>query len=62
MGATLTQSRTDLEIQLNGGEITQNKQLNKSEREASKPCTQRRISLKQPAHICTTEYKTGWSE
>ena len=34
-----------MEIQLNGGEITQKKQLNKIEREASKPCTQRRMSF-----------------
>ena len=45
MGATLTQSRTDLEIQLNGGEITQDKQLNNSEREASKSRTDRRTSF-----------------
>ena len=36
---TLTQPRTYLEIQLNSGEITQNKQQNKSKRKASKPCT-----------------------
>ena len=41
MEATLTQPRTYLETQLNGGEITQNKQLNKSKRKASKPCTDR---------------------
>ena len=34
---TLTQPRTYLEIQLNSGEITQNKQMNKSKRKASKP-------------------------
>ena len=37
--------RSYLEIQLNSGEITQNKQLNKSKREAPKPCTHRRISF-----------------
>ena len=31
---TLTQPRTYLKIQLNSGEITQNKQLNKSKRKA----------------------------
>ena len=41
---TLTQLRTYLEIQLNNGEVTQNKQLNKSKRKASKPCTHGRIS------------------
>ena len=44
MEVTLTQSRTYLEIQLNSGEITQNKQLNKSKRKASKPCIHRRTS------------------
>ena len=39
MEVTLTQPRTYLEIQLNSGEITQNKQLNKSKRKASIPCT-----------------------
>ena len=39
MEVTLTQTRTYLEIQLNSGEITQDKQLNKSKRKASKPCT-----------------------
>ena len=42
---TLTQPRTYLEIQLNSGEITQNKQLNKSKREDSKLCTHRRINF-----------------
>ena len=45
VGITLTQPRTYLEIQLNGGEITQNKQLNKSKRESSKPCTHRKSSF-----------------
>ena len=40
---TLTQPRTYLEIHLNSGEITQNKQL-KSKRKASKPCTYGRMS------------------
>ena len=39
MEVTLTQPRTYLEIQLNSGEINQNKQLNKSKRKPSKPCT-----------------------
>ena len=43
--ATITQPRTHLEIQLNDGEITQNKQLNKSKRESSKPCTHGRTSF-----------------
>ena len=42
---TLTHPGTYLEIQLNSEEITQNKQLNKSKREASKACTHRRISF-----------------
>ena len=42
--ATLTQCRTYLEIQLNSGEITKNKKLNKSRRKASKPCTHGRTS------------------
>ena len=37
--ATRTQPRTYLEIQLKGGEIPQNKQLNRSKRESSKHCT-----------------------
>ena len=41
---TLTQPRTYLEIQLNSEEVTQNKQLNKDKRKASKPCTHRRTS------------------
>ena len=41
MEVTLIQPRTYLEIQLNSEEITQNKQLNKSKRKASKPCTYR---------------------
>ena len=44
MEVTLTQPRTYLEIQLNSGEITQNKQLNKSMRKTSKPCTHGRTS------------------
>ena len=61
--ATITQPRTHLEIQLNDGEITQNKQLNKSKREASKPCTHTKESAStQPAHTCTTEYKRWWME
>ena len=36
MEATLTQPRTYLEIQMHGGEITHNKQQNKSKRKASK--------------------------
>ena len=42
---TLTQPRTYLEIQLNSEEIIQNKQLNKSKKKASKPCTHRRTSF-----------------
>ena len=45
--ATLTQPRTYLEIQLNSGEITQNKQLNKRKRESSKPCMHGRTSYKK---------------
>ena len=45
METTLASYRTDLEIQLNRREITQSKQLNKSEREATKLCTHRRISF-----------------
>ena len=41
---TLTQPRTYLEIQPNSEEITKNKQLNKSKRKASKPCTHGRTS------------------
>ena len=44
MEATLIQPRTDLEILVNGGEITQNKQLNKSERKALKLCRHGRTS------------------
>ena len=40
MEITLTQPRTYLEIQLN----SENKQLNKSKRKASKPCKHRRTS------------------
>ena len=40
----LTQPRIYLEIQLNSEEINKNKQLNKSKRKASKPCTYRRMS------------------
>ena len=61
--ATLTSTQDDLEIQLNGGEITHNKQWNKSEREASKPCTHRRTGLCwQPVHTCTKQYKRWWTE
>ena len=41
---TLTQSRTYLEIQINSGEITQNKQLNRSKRKSSNPCTHKRTN------------------
>ena len=41
---TVTQPRTYLEIQLNSEEITKSKQLNKSNRKASKTCTYRRKS------------------
>ena len=41
---TQTQPRIYLEIHLNSGEITHNKQLNKSKRKASKPCKHRRTS------------------
>ena len=44
MEVTLTQPRTYLEIQLSSEEITKNKQLNKSKRKASKPCTHGRTS------------------
>ena len=44
MEVTLTQPRTYLEIQLNSEEIIQKKQLNKSKRKASKPCTHRTTS------------------
>ena len=43
-GVTQTQPRTYLAIQLNSGEITHNKQLNKSTRKASKPYTHGRAS------------------
>ena len=61
--ATLTQPRTYLEIQLNSGEITQNKQLSKSKRKASKPCTHGRTSPNTTCPHCTTENKrwgTDW--
>ena len=45
VGITLTQPSTYLEIQLNGGEITQKKQLNKSKRQSSKPCSHGRTSF-----------------
>ena len=45
MEATLTPPKTNLELKLNGGEITQNKQLNEREREASKPSKHIRISF-----------------
>ena len=41
---TLSQPRTYLKIQINNEEITKKKQLNKSKRKASKPCTYRRMS------------------
>ena len=41
VGVTLTHPRAYLEIQLNNREITENKQLYKSKRKASKPCTYR---------------------
>ena len=44
MEVTLTQFRTYLEIQVNTEEITENKQLNKSKKKASKPCTDVRTS------------------
>ena len=44
MEVTLTQPRTYLKIQLNNEENTKNKQLNKSKRKASKPCTHGRTS------------------
>ena len=44
MEVTLTQPRTYLEIKLNSGEITENKQLNEIKRESSKPCTHGRTS------------------
>ena len=49
--ATLTQPRTYLEIQLSSGEITQNKQLNKSKRKASKTCKHgERAPTQPPTH------------
>ena len=41
---TLSQPRTYLKIKRNSEEITKNKQLNKSKRKASKPCTLGRTS------------------
>ena len=41
---TLSQPTAYLKIQLNGEEITKNKQLNKSKRKASKPCRHGRTS------------------
>ena len=43
-GSHTNSTWTYLKIQLNSGEITQNKQLNKSKSESSKPCTHERIS------------------
>ena len=62
MEVTLTQPRTYLEIQLNSGEITQNKQLKKSKSKASKPCTHGRSDATQPANTCTTENKRWWTD
>ena len=54
MEATLTPPKTNLELKLNGGEITQNKQLTNSEKEASKPGTNSRTSLDK---TCTNLHK-----
>ena len=45
--ATLTQPGTYLEIQLNSGEITQNKQLNKSKRKILKTLFTQKNQLRQ---------------
>ena len=45
MKVTLTSTKDQSGIQLNGGEIIQNKQLDNSKREASKPQTDRRTSF-----------------
>ena len=44
MEVTLSQPRTFLKTQINSEEITKEKQLNKSKRKASKPCTHGRTS------------------
>ena len=54
--------RNNLEIQLKGGEITQNKQLNNHKTEASKPRKTEETASTQPVHTCTTEYKMWWVE
>ena len=60
--ATLNQQRTYLEIQLNGGEITQNNKLNKSKREPLKPVNTEETASTQPVHKCTMEYNRWWAE
>ena len=57
MEATLTQPRTYLEIQLNSGEITKNKQMNKSKRKDQNLVHMEEPAPTQPAHTCTTENK-----
>ena len=52
---TLTQPRTYLKVQINSEEITKNKQLNKSKRKASKPCTHGRTSSNTTCPTYTTE-------
>ena len=60
MEATITQPRTYLEIQLNSGEITQNKQLNKSKRKASEHCTHGRTSSNTTCpHLHNTIQEVG---
>ena len=52
MEATLTQPRTYLEIHLKNGELTQNKQLNKSKRKSLKTLYPRKNQLQHnlPTH------------
>ena len=61
MEATLTQPRTYLQIQLNSGEITQNKQLNESKRKASKTYTHQRTSSNTNCpHLLNKRWGTDW--
>ena len=58
MEVTLTHPRTYLEIQLNSGEITKNKQMNKSKRKDQNLVhMEEEPAPTQPAHTCTTENK-----
>ena len=59
---TPNQPRTYLEIQLNSGEIAQNKQLTNTREKSQNLVHTEETVPTQPTHTCTTENKRRWTD